>query len=130
MKKSQLIKKIRVPVVAEVPAELLGSGLGRTDGYKADIDIQTSDRDYIESLGLQHLRLGDFVALMDYKSYYGWSYQKGALTIGVVCHTDSYTAGHGPGVTTLITSLNGDITPVISPDANIGNYLKIGRYRD
>lgn len=122
-------KQLRVPVVAKVPAELLGSGLGRTDGYKADIDIQTSDREYIEELGLQHLKLGDFVALMDYKSYYGWSYQKGAMTIGVVCHTDSYTAGHGPGVTTLITSLNEEMVPVITPDANIGKYLKIGRYR-
>jgi len=122
-------KQLRVPVVATVPAELLGSGLGRTDGYKADIDIQTSDRAYIEELGLNHLKLGDFVALMDYKSYYGWSYQKGAITIGVVCHTDSYTAGHGPGVTTLITAYEKDLKPVISLEANIGKYLKIGRYR-
>ncbi|PIQ26783.1 DUF4438 domain-containing protein [bacterium (Candidatus Blackallbacteria) CG17_big_fil_post_rev_8_21_14_2_50_48_46] len=122
-------KLLRVPVVATVPAELLGSGLGRTDGYKADIDIQTSDQAYIRQLGLDKLKLGDFVALMDYKSYYGWSFQKGAVTIGIVCHTDSYTAGHGPGVTTLLTSTQGEIQPLIYPNANIGQYLKIGRYR-
>lgn len=122
--------KLRIPVVATVPAELLGSGLGRTDGFKADIDIQTSDREYIEQLGLHKLKLGDVVALMDYKSFYGWSFLKGAITIGVVCHTDSYTAGHGPGVTTLITASSNQLQPVIYPNANIGQYLKIGRYRD
>lgn len=121
--------RLRIPVVAMAPAELLGSGLGRTDGFKADIDIQTSDWGVIEEHKLDGLKLGDFVALMDYKSFYGWSYQKGAVTIGVVTHTDSYTAGHGPGVTTLITSLNGELVPFIQPDANIGRYLKLGRYR-
>lgn len=121
--------RLRIPVVAMAPAELLGSGLGRTDGFKADIDIQTSDWGVIEEHKLDALKLGDFVALMDYKSFYGWSYQKGAVTIGVVTHTDSYTAGHGPGVTTLITSLNRELVPFIQPDANIGRYLKVGRYR-
>lgn len=121
--------KLRIPVTAVVPAELLGSGLGRTDGFKADIDIQTSDWGVIQELRLDRLCLGDFVALLDYKSFYGWSYLKGAVTIGVVTHTDSVTAGHGPGVTTLITSLHGEVLPVLNPDANLGKYLKIGRYR-
>lgn len=122
-------RKLRIPVTALVPAELLGSGLGRTDGFKADIDIQTSDPGVIAEHKLGSLKLGDFVALMDYKSFYGWSYQKGAVTIGVVTHTDSYTAGHGPGVTTLITSLHGELLPFLQTDANLGRYLKIGRYR-
>lgn len=125
VKKGQL----QVPVVATVPPELLGSGLGRTDGYKADIDIQTSDMNFIRQHGLDRLRFGDFVALMDYKSYYGWSFQKGAITIGIICHSDSYTAGHGPGVTTLITSIAGEMEPVLDPNANIAHYLKIGRSR-
>lgn len=120
---------LRIPVAGIVPPELLGSGLGRTDGFKADIDIQTSDADMIQEHKLDALKLGDVVALMDYKSFYGWSYQKGAVTIGVVTHTDSFTAGHGPGVTTLITSLMGELTPFIQTDANIGRYLKVGRYR-
>lgn len=122
-------QQLRVPVAAIVPGGLLGSGLGRTDSYKADIDIQTSDRAYIEELGLDRLQLGDVVALMDYKSYYGWAYLKGAVTIGVICHTDSITAGHGPGVTTLMTATAGEILPMVYPDANIGKYLGIGRYR-
>lgn len=122
-------RKIRIPVTALVPPELLGSGLGRTDGFKADIDIQTSDWSFIQEHKLDHLKLGDIVALLDYKSYYGWSFQKGAVTIGVVTHTDSFTAGHGPGVTTLITSLANELVPYLHTDANIGKYLGLGRYR-
>jgi len=121
--------QLRIPVTAIAPHELLGSGLGRTDGFKADIDIQTSDWQKIELLQLDRLKLGDFVALSDTKSFYGWSFQSGAVTIGVVTHTDSLTAGHGPGVTTLMTAPAGEIIPVIQPDANVGKYLKIGRFR-
>ncbi|PKL79441.1 MAG: DUF4438 domain-containing protein [Candidatus Melainabacteria bacterium HGW-Melainabacteria-1] len=130
LEEDQQDRKLRLPVAGLVPAELLGSGLGRTDGFKADIDIQTSDWAVIEEHKLDQLKLGDMVALLDYKSFYGWSYQKGAVTIGVVTHTDSYTAGHGPGVTTLITSLQGELLPFVQPDANLGRYLKIGRYRN
>jgi hypothetical protein len=38
-------------------------------------------------------------------------------------------AGHGPGCQTIMTSKEGLIVPKIDPKANIGNYLKIGRYR-
>ncbi|MCP2619827.1 DUF4438 domain-containing protein [Candidatus Aminicenantes bacterium AC-334-K16] len=33
--------------------------------------------------------------------------------IGVIAHSRSYVAGHGPGVTTLFTSARGKIEPVI-----------------
>lgn len=122
-------KQLRIPVTALVPHQLLGSGLGRTDGFKADIDLQTSDQTQIISLKLDQLKLGDFVALMDTKSYYGWSFATGAVTIGVVTHTDSVTAGHGPGITTLMTAEKGEILPLVQPEANLGRYLKIGRFR-
>ena len=121
--------KLKVPVTALVPGALMGSGLGRNDSYKADFDIQTSDEEFVKKHRLDKLRLGDFVAILDYKSYYGWSFKEGALTIGIVVHTDSRSAGHGPGVTTLITAENGEIETVADPDANIANYLGIGRKR-
>lgn len=119
---------LKFPVTGKVPAELMGSGLGRNDSFKADFDIMTSDWEYIEELGLDKLRFGDFVAIMDYKSFHGWSFKRGAVTIGIVVHSDSYSPGHGPGVTTLITSLHGEIEPVLDPNANIGQYLGIGRF--
>lgn len=122
--------KIEVPVVAQVPGKLMGSGLGHNDVYKGDYDIQTSDSEAIKRYGLDKLRLGDFVAIMDHDASYGWTYREGAVTIGVVIHTDSHLAGHGPGVQTIMTAKDNLLVPRITPDANLGLYLKIGRWRD
>ena len=67
--------------------------------------------------------LGDIVAIMDSSSYYGRSYQRGAVIIGIVVHGDSFVSGHGPGVTSLMTSLTGKIRPVKVERANIADYL-------
>ena len=50
-----------------------------------------------------------------------------AVSIGVVVHSRSWTAGHGPGVVTLFTSREGRIETEIDPDANLGKLLKIRR---
>ena len=47
----------------------------------------------------------------------------GAITIGVIAHSNSVISGHGPGVTTVLTSPKGMIEPFIDPDANLINYL-------
>ena len=39
-------------------------------------------------------------------------------------------SGHGPGVTTILTSPDGAIQPFMDENANIGYYLKIGRWRE
>lgn len=122
-------KKLKVPVVACVPAELMGSGLGHNDTFKGDYDIQTSDRSVILKHGLDKLKFGDFVAIMDHQSTYGWSFKRGAVSIAVVVHGDSYLAGHGPGVQTVMTSKDGSIEPVIDSKANLGFYLNIGRMK-
>lgn len=119
---------LQVPVVATVPAKLMGSGLGHNDTFKGDYDIQTSDPAVIKKLGLDNLRFGDLVAITDHESTFGWSFQSGAVSIAVVVHGDSFLAGHGPGVQTLMTSRKGKIEPVKSKNANIGFYLKIGRW--
>ncbi len=121
--------RIEVPVAAVVPGKLMGSGLGHNDVYKGDYDIQTSDAEAIKRHKLEGLRLGDFVAIQDHDSSYGWTYRGGAVTIGIVIHTDSYLAGHGPGVQTIMTSARPLIVPKIDPDANLGIYLSIGRWR-
>jgi hypothetical protein len=48
------------------------------------------------------------------------------VTIGVVVHSDCKGAGHGPGVTTVMTCSTSLIKPVIDPRANIADLLKIG----
>ncbi|MHA1722398.1 MAG: DUF4438 family protein, partial [Candidatus Baldrarchaeia archaeon] len=67
----------------------------------------------------------DLVAIMNADHSYGRIYKTGAVSIGIVVHTVSVIAGHGPGVTTLMTSPNGKIKPVINPDANIAKILKL-----
>lgn len=119
--------KLQVPVTACVPAKLMGSGLGHNDVFKGDYDIQTSDTESLEEFGLTDLKLGDFVAIIDNEATYGWSYKTGAVSIGVIVHGDSFLAGHGPGVQTLMTSREGFLEPIINKNANLANYLKIGR---
>jgi len=43
-----------------------------------------------------------------------------------VVHSDCREAGHGPGVTTIMTSATPAIRPVIDPKANIADLLGIG----
>jgi len=62
---------------------------------------------------------------MDSSSYYGRSYRRGAVIIGIVVHGNSFVSGHGPGVTSLITSLKGKIKPVKAEKANISDYLNL-----
>jgi hypothetical protein len=121
-------RSLQVPVVATVPAELMGSGLGHNDSFKGDYDIQTGDGSVIKKYGLEKLRFGDFVAIIDHEAHFGWSYKKGAVSIAVVVHGNSFLAGHGPGVQTVLTSRNGSLKPVLDSRANLGYYLKIGRF--
>lgn len=120
---------IKVPVVAVVPPEIMGSGIGALDNYKGDYDIQTQDRETLAELGLDHLRLGDLVALMDQDHRFGVGYRRGACSIGVVVHGDSLLTGHGPGVRVLMTDPGSALQPVIRKQANIGALLGIGRFR-
>ncbi len=122
-------KSLVAPVAAVVPAELMGSGLGHNDSFKGDYDIQTSDPSVLKRHRLEGLRFGDLVAIIDHESTFGWSYKKGAVSIAVVVHGNSFLAGHGPGVQTILTSRSGRIEPVIDKKANLGYYLRVGRYR-
>ncbi len=117
---------LKIPVTTIVPAAALGSGIGAAHVAKGDYDIVTSDPATMEEYQLDKIRFGDFVALMDHDNRYGRAYRQGAVTIGVVVHSDCLRAGHGPGVTTLMTCETSLIEPVIDPQANIADLLGIG----
>lgn len=114
--------RLRVPVTAVVPGEIIGAGSGHT-GERWDVDIMTSDKDMLAQHGLLNLRFGDIVAITDYDSSGACFYLSGAVTIGVVSHGDSYMAGHGPGATPIMSSPDGKIEPVLDPQANIALLL-------
>ncbi|MEW6723850.1 MAG: DUF4438 domain-containing protein [Bacillota bacterium] len=115
--------KLQVAVTVKVPAVAMGSGLGSSTAHRGDYDITTQDPATIKEYGLEKLRLGDIVAIMDASAFYGWSHRRGAVIIGIVVHSDSKISGHGPGVTTLLTCNHGEIVPVIDPKANIADIL-------
>ena len=117
--------KLVVPVTHKVPAYLMGSGLGSATTMLGDYDIMTQDKKVNEELNLNALRFGDVVAIMDHDNTYGPHYHRGAVSVGVICHSDSYTSGHGPGVTVIMAAVNGEIEPVIDENANIANYLNV-----
>ena len=118
--------KLGVPVTTVVPAACLGSGIGAPHVAKGDYDIVTSDPQSVAQYGLDKMRFGDFVALMDHDNRYGRAYRQGAVTIGVVVHSDCLVAGHGPGVTTIMTCGTSLIEPVIDARTNLADLLGIG----
>lgn len=116
--------KLHVPVVAVVPPHLLGAGAGLTS-EGGSIHIQSQDRAALAEAGLDQLRLGDLVALMDYDSSWNHGYLRGAVGIGVVGQGDSPRAGYGPGVTLVMTSMKGGIQPVVTPGVNIKDIFNL-----
>ncbi len=116
---------LETPVTHRVPAKVMGSGLGANNVYSGDYDIQLFDEETKKEYGLEDLRLGDLVAIMDADHSYGRIYRMGAVSIGIIVHTDCIISGHGPGVTTLFTSSIGKIIPKIESTANIATILKL-----
>jgi hypothetical protein len=117
--------KLVVPVAKTAPAAIMGSGLGRDNVFRGDYDITMFDPKIVQQHGLDELRFGDFVAIIDADSTYGRHFYTGAISIGIVVHGDSIISGHGPGVTGLLTSRSGAILPVIDRHANIADLLKL-----
>lgn len=111
------------PVAKMAPAAIMGSGLGRDNVHRGDYDINLFDERVVAEYGLDDLRFGDFVAVLDADSTYGRHYYGGAVSIGVIVHGDSYISGHGPGVTGLLTSRGGQLLPVLDPAANLADML-------
>ncbi|HKM43043.1 MAG TPA: DUF4438 domain-containing protein [Limnochordia bacterium] len=121
--------KLVVPVAGKVPARFMGSGLGSATSASGDYDITTTDQEEIKALGIDQLKFGDLVALEDSDNRFGRSYRRGAISIGIVVHSDCLLAGHGPGVTTLLTAIDGSLEVTVDPQANLGRILDIGCYR-
>ena len=112
-----------VPVVAEVPGYLMGSGIGGQGIEAIDYDIQTTCPEAVERFNLKKLRLGDIVAIRDHYDYYGRGRYEGAVTIGVIIHGFSDYAGHGPGVNPILSALPGRIKLKLDPRANMARVL-------
>lgn len=114
--------RLAVPVVAQIPPHLLGAGAGLTS-EGGSLHLQTADKGALREAGLEHLKLGDIVALMDYDSRFNHGYLRGAVGIGVVAQGDSPRTGYGPGITLLMTSARNGIAPQMSAEVNLTHLL-------
>jgi len=119
--------KLIVPVTKVVPAYLVGQGSGGAPSEAHNWDVQTQSPDAVSEL--RGLRLGDVVMLDDILSAWGRGYFEGAATVGVVSCGASRRMGQGIGVTTVLTGRGGELEPRLDPEANIGRYLGIGRWK-
>jgi len=120
--------RIEVPVNVIIPGHAMGSGIGALSVTTGDYDILCHDEETVKEHGLDKLRFGDFIAVLDHDNRYGRTYRKGSVTIGMVIHSDSPLGGHGPGMMTIMSATDGKLAPVVDEAANIGALLKIGRY--
>lgn len=116
---------LKVPVVTEIPAYLMGSGVGSSTAFSGDYDIMTGDEDANREFGINKLRFGDLVLLRDCDNTNGRQYLKGSVSIGVIVHSNCIKSGHGPGVTVIMSSKTSNIEGVVDEKANIGHYLGI-----
>lgn len=114
---------IRVPVAGIIPSLLMGSGYGASHSFSGDYDMMTKDRALLEKLGLMSLRLGDLVLIEDSDNTVGRGYYPGARTLGVVIHGDCFAHGHGPGITSILTSKEPIIEGIIKGEANIADFI-------
>jgi hypothetical protein len=110
---------LEVPVTHMLPAAIIGSGLGKNNVWRGDLDIQLFDGPARRRFGLETLRFGDLVAVIGSDARYGAAWRQGRLMIGVVVHSDSTVASHGPGVTALLTGPMRCLRPVRDRNANI-----------
>jgi len=116
--------QLRIPVTHLIPAETMGSGLGQNNTFAGDYDIQMFDEKTVKKYKLNSLKFGDIVAIIDADHTYGRTYHQKSISVGVIVHSRSVVAGHGPGVTTLFTSKDGLIDPQINPKANLKTYFE------
>jgi hypothetical protein len=114
--------RLQVPVVATIPAHIMGSGAELTPEF-VDQDLMTGDRAALAEHGIDNLKLGDLVAVMDTDHRFGRGFKPGGVTIGLIMHGDSVMTGHGPGCQDMLVCANGEIEPVIDPGANIARML-------
>jgi hypothetical protein len=117
--------RLGVPITHRIPARIMGSGLGRNNVQRGDFDIQLSDQAEVRANRLNSLRFGDMVAIIGSDSRFGRSYMSGRVTIGVIVHSESTVAGHGPGVVTLMTGPLEAFSLRYDRDANIARLLDI-----
>jgi hypothetical protein len=125
LKLQRIDGRLRIEVATEIPAYLMGAGLGMSSEW-ANADVMFTHRDTIERHGVGDLRLGDVVVMPDQDHRFGRGYRKGMSAFGVVAHGGyGGIPGHGTGVVTILSGPSKRFEPVRAERANIRDYLDL-----
>lgn len=117
--------RLRVGVAYEIPAFMMGAGLGMSSEW-ANCDVMFTRKEVVERLGFGELRLGDVVAMHDQDHRFGRGFRRGFTALGVVAHGGhGGVPGHGIGVTTVLSGPAGCFELVHDPDANLKRSLRL-----
>jgi Domain of unknown function (DUF4438) len=117
--------RLNVPVTHRIPANIMGSGLGKNTVWRGDYDIQLFDAETRKRFRLASLRFGDMVAIVDADTRFGASFRQGYLTVGVIVHGDSTVSGHGPGVTPLLCGPAEKLHAIHNSNANLATIFNV-----
>jgi hypothetical protein len=120
--------RLQVHVARRVPAAAMGAGVGMVSEY-ANTDLMGAYAGLPEdlSLGLEDLRIGDLVALVDQDHRWGRGQRTGWLTIGVISTGHCMAFGHGPGPSSIMTGPAEAFDVHLDRDANLATILPGGR---
>jgi Domain of unknown function (DUF4438), N-terminal/Domain of unknown function (DUF4438), C-terminal len=117
--------RIAIEVAAEIPAYLMGAGLGMSSEW-ANVDVMFTRRETVERHGVHDLRLGDVVVMRDQDHRFGRGYARGMSAIGIVAHGGyGGIPGHGTGVVTILSGPTEQLKTETSDDANIRESLEL-----
>lgn len=116
---------LHIPFTHQIPAGIMGSGLGKNNVWRGDVDIQLFDPALRRQYRLGSLRFGDLVAVHSWDGVYGAAPRGGRTTIGVVVHGDSTISGHGPGLTVLMSGPAQRLRTLHDPRANLAALYRI-----
>lgn len=117
--------RLRIEVAAEIPAFMMGAGLGMSSEW-ANCDVMFTRWEVIERLGFDRVRLGDVVAMHDQDHRYGRGYRAGHVALGVVAHGGyGGVPGHGMGVATFLSGPAERFEIVRADQANLRERLPL-----
>jgi hypothetical protein len=119
--------RLEVHVAAVVPPEAMGAGVGMNSEY-ANTDLMGAYSGLPDdlSLGLEGLRIGDVVALVDQDHRYGRGHRAGWTTIGVISTGHCMAFGHGPGPSSILSGPTEAFDIHVDVDANLATFLSVG----
>ena len=110
--------EIVVSVRGVVGSKLIGNGIGRP-AQQWNLDLQVDART-APSWQLDHLSIGDLIAVQNLDVRHNAGYRAGWTTVGVVLTTTSPRPGHGPAVMPILCLPSNQVICRVQADDHVG----------